>query len=168
MGIDIHALNFVRYATKKQDIGDTVTIGRQGLHVIQPVVRQAFAVKADYRRPQYSEQIFTDYLGANRMVSVDNRPYEGATYIHDMNQELPQELWKWFDMVIDGGCVEHVFNAPPSVAQLFLVPKARRAGHPHPPGEQLLRPRLLAVFDGTLLLPALQRQRIQGHGGVHR
>lgn len=124
MGIDIHALNFVRYATRKKGLGDTVTIGRQGLHVIEPVIRQTFALKGDYRHPQYSEQILTDCLGADSVVSVDNSAYEGATYIHDMNQELPQELWKRFDTVIDGGCVEHVFNAPQALrnCSLFLKP----------------------------------------------
>lgn len=124
MGIDIHALNFVRYASKKKGLGDTITIGRQGLHVIDPVVRQAFSVKVDYRHPAYSEQILSEYLGANSVVSVDNNAYEGATYIHDMNHELPRELWKRFDTVIDGGCVEHVFNVSQALrnCSLFLKP----------------------------------------------
>jgi SAM-dependent methyltransferase len=124
MGIDIHALNFVRYASKKKLLGDTVTIGRQGLHVIEPVVRQTLSVRADYHHQEYSEQVLTEYLGAKSVVSVDNSRYEGATHVHDMNYELPQELWKRFDTVIDGGCVEHVFNVSQALrnCSLFLKP----------------------------------------------
>ena len=32
MGIDIHALNFLKFACKKQRLGRVATIGRQGIH----------------------------------------------------------------------------------------------------------------------------------------
>lgn len=110
MGIDIHALNFLRYATRKRYLGATMTIGRQGVHVIEPVVRKALAFDGAYQNADYCEQLLIGGLGATSVESVDNSSYEGATHVHDMNQELPEDLRGRFDTVIDGGCVEHVFN----------------------------------------------------------
>ena len=49
------------------------------------------------------------------MESLDNSSYENADHIHDMNSPIPEELCGKFDTIIDGGCLEHIFN----VAQAF-------------------------------------------------
>ena len=33
MGIDVHALNFLRYSKQKGEMGDVMTLARQGFHV---------------------------------------------------------------------------------------------------------------------------------------
>ena len=38
--------------------------------------------------------------------------YEGADIVHDLNRPLPQSLHGSFDVVLDGGLLEHVFNFP--------------------------------------------------------
>lgn len=124
MGIDVHALNFLCYAKQKRNFGDTITIGRQGVHVIEPVLKEILRTKPGYKNSEYCEDLLLGYFGASRVDSVDANAYENATHIHDMNQPLTQDLMKRFDTVFDGGCLEHVFNVPQALKNCshFLRP----------------------------------------------
>src|SRR5262249_39640930 len=51
-------------------------------------------------------------LGARAVFSMDVSAFEGATFIHDLNQPVGDELKQRFDLVYDGGTLEHVFNFP--------------------------------------------------------
>jgi SAM-dependent methyltransferase len=112
MGIDVHTLNFLKYARKKGEFGNTITIGRQELHVNEILINSILNIKQDYVHQAYCEQMLIDYFGASNVDSIDNSSYENATYIHDMNKPLPLELYQKYDTVIDGGTLEHVYNAP--------------------------------------------------------
>ena len=129
MGLDIHALNFLRYAKTKKPFGSVMTIGRQGLHVNEPMIKEIFHTSSDYKNHEYCEELLIKYLGATNVESIDHSEYEGASYSHDMNQPLPSELVGRFDTVFDGGCLEHIFNAPQALKNCSLFCK---------PGGQIL------------------------------
>jgi hypothetical protein len=112
MGLDIHGLNFLRYAKKKQSFGDTITIGRQGINVIEPIVKELLGTKSYDTKQTYCEQLLTLYFGATTVESVDKSPYEQATHIHDLNAPLPESMYQKYDTVIDMGTLEHIYNAP--------------------------------------------------------
>jgi len=57
----------------------------------------------------YSEEFFS-ILGAKQISAVDVSDFEGAQVIHDMNLPIPRELNSSFDLVLDGGTIEHVFD----------------------------------------------------------
>ena len=59
----------------------------------------------------YAEEFFLS-LGAKEIHSLDISDYEGATHIHDMNQQIPEVLKAQYSVVIDGGSLEHIFNFP--------------------------------------------------------
>jgi SAM-dependent methyltransferase len=46
------------------------------------------------------------------MVSLDASAFEGAEIVHDLNQPVGENLKQRFDVVYDGGTLEHVFNFP--------------------------------------------------------
>ena len=48
------------------------------------------------------------FIGAKQVESIDAAPYENASIIHDMNFPLPGGTR--YSMVLDFGCLEHVFN----------------------------------------------------------
>jgi SAM-dependent methyltransferase len=52
------------------------------------------------------------FLGAQEIVSVDASPYQGASVLHDMNLPIPDDLKGRFDVVLEGGTLEHIFNFP--------------------------------------------------------
>jgi hypothetical protein len=129
MGIDIHGLNFLRYAKEKKEFGDVMTIGRQGLDVIEPIVKEIIKTNSDYKSERYCEELLNKYFGATKVESVDNSNYEGATYVHNMNEPLTHNLIDKFDTVFDGGCLEHIYNAPQALKNCSLFCK---------PGGQIL------------------------------
>ena len=50
------------------------------------------------------------FLGAKEIRSFDASDYEQATDIHDFNLPLDDKYRDYFDIVIDGGTLEHIFN----------------------------------------------------------
>jgi hypothetical protein len=112
MGIDIHGLNFLRYAEKKKSFGDTITIGRQWLHTYEPWVKRLVGTKPSYKNQEYCEELLTEYFGATKVDSIDYSDFENATHVHDLNEPLPKTLYGKYDTVIDGGTLEHIYNAP--------------------------------------------------------
>jgi len=59
----------------------------------------------------YSEDFFR-LLGAKEIAVVDMSDYEGAQIVHDMNRPIPDALVSSFDLVLDGGTLEHIFDLP--------------------------------------------------------
>jgi hypothetical protein len=62
------------------------------------------------------------FLGAQTVDSMDYSDYESATVIHDLNQPLPGHLKRRYSLVIDGGTIEHVFNAPEALRTALELP----------------------------------------------
>ncbi len=58
---------------------------------------------------RYAEPFF-EVLGARDPQSMDATSYEGARIVHDLNQPIPPALVGRFDVVFDGGTLEHVFH----------------------------------------------------------
>jgi hypothetical protein len=59
---------------------------------------------------------FLRFLGAEELVSLDANSFENATVVHDMNRPIPSHLKQRFDLVFDGGSLEHIFNFPSAIA----------------------------------------------------
>jgi hypothetical protein len=76
---------------------------------------------ADYKWCEYADRFFIECLGASEVSSLDYSPYEGANIIHDLSQPVPSELKGQFDVVVEGGTLEHVFNFPMAIANLMQM-----------------------------------------------
>ena len=123
MGIDIHGLNFLRYSTKGRSLEKTITIGRQGLHINDGALRKYLGLSPDYEIEKYCEQILCGYFGASSVDSIDYSDYEHASIIHDMNQPVPSPVHRKYDTVIDGGCLEHIYNVTQALKNCSLLCK---------------------------------------------
>ena len=66
-------------------------------------------------------------LGADRLEVTDYSPYEGADVIHDLNLPVPSTHHDAYDVVFDGGVLEHVFNYPMAVENCMRM--VREGGH---------------------------------------
>jgi SAM-dependent methyltransferase len=66
---------------------------------------------------------FLEFLGSEEVVSIDASGYENATCVHDMNQPIAPEMKSRFDVVIDGGTLEHVFNFPVAIRNCMEMVK---------------------------------------------
>jgi hypothetical protein len=120
MGLDINSVLFLIGARNHGvEFGDVLMIGRQHLMVyptrIKQVLRRA-GVPTDLfsssaKDTDFAEPLFLA-LGARSVRSLDVSAFEGAEVLHDMNKPIGGELKQKFDLVYDGGTLEHVFNYP--------------------------------------------------------
>ncbi len=123
MGIDLnHAQILIRAQKNGVSFERTATLGRQRLlcerHTLISVLRGS-----GYQMPEdsvlrlldptneYSEELFR-VLGAKEILAVDASGFEGARIIQDMNLPIPDSLASSFDLVLDGGTLEHIFDLP--------------------------------------------------------
>jgi hypothetical protein len=132
MGLNWHGVKFLASVRSGgTDFARTVTIGRQNLHVGLPQVRQildgyripnTLDDEAVLASPEFAESIFR-LLGAQVVDSIDASTYEQATIIHDMNKPFPAKKHNSYDLVYDGGSLEHVFNVEQALRNVMSLPK---------------------------------------------
>jgi len=123
MGLDSDGAKFL-FAARAAGVSfcNTATLGRQNFFPAPAHLQQLL----DLQQPRlsageflatsqgYAEK-FLDYLGAEKVVTLDNSAYEGAAIVIDLNAPLPDALKNRFTAVIDGGCLEHIFNFPQAI-----------------------------------------------------
>lgn len=135
MGLDLNAVQFLLRARKRGvEFGSVLTIGRLKLDVFPAKVRQLLeqhglahdAFRSEGRSDGQAEAFFR-CLGANSVQSLDASAYEGASLVHDLNQPVPAEWKQRYDIVYDGGTLEHVFNFP--VALRSCMEMVKVGGH---------------------------------------
>lgn len=126
MGLDFNGIRFLLYAQRLGvDFEQTAMIGRQSLDLTRAELRDSIRVFGHPVEKNAVDQIFEKehgfadeflkYLGAKSVHSFDVSAYEGATHLHDMNQEIPAEIKEQYSVVLDGGSLEHVFNFPAAI-----------------------------------------------------
>ena len=85
------------------------SLGQSGLNVPMNDLRQ---------EDGYSET-FLSKIGFPQMDSMDYSAFEGCNHVHDLNTPPPDALRGAFDVIIDGGTIEHVFNTPQALDTVF-------------------------------------------------
>ena len=128
MGVDLHVLEFL-LEFRDANLGACLCLGRQGLH-IRPGTpqwdvansliksRDSNADMEQMRRPDgYSEGLL-EYLGCRTVRSLDYSAFEGAEIIYDLNKPVPAGLHDRFDVIFDGGTLEHVFDIPCAITSV--------------------------------------------------
>ena len=106
MGIDIHAFNFIRMQAIKNGLASTLTIGRQSLSVTSEFISNQLNTEMG-KGDGYCELLLKKF-NATDVAPIDFSDYEKPTYVGDLN--LPIDIPKQFDTVIDSGSLEHVFD----------------------------------------------------------
>lgn len=126
MGLDVNGTQFMLYAkTFGVDFTRMAMIGRQGLHLSSDDLKDNLAkfgfafdemmIDRIFKANNgYAEEYFRT-VGAKEIHSFDNSDYEGATHVHNLNQEIPEQYKKQYNVVFDGGSLEHVFNFPTAI-----------------------------------------------------
>lgn len=145
MAIDLNAVQFLALAKKEGVCFDRVAMfGRQNL-VAAPTELKTFferhgspaaelmAALEKEPQPPFAEPIF-QVLGAKQICSVDASSYQNAEFVHDMNLPIPDSLKSRFDVVFDGGSLEHVFNAPVALKNCMEMVKPGGRLFLHTPG----------------------------------
>jgi len=71
----------------------------------------------------FADTFFSQYLGVKKLTVIDYSDYENADVIHDLNYSVPKSLKETFDVVIDGGTLEHIFNFPIAIKNCMNMVK---------------------------------------------
>lgn len=58
-------------------------------------------------------------MGFERVSALDVSAFEGADVIHDLNAPLPEAQRGRYDVVLNGGSLEHVFHVPNALSCVF-------------------------------------------------
>ena len=101
-------------------------LGRQSL-ILSATEVAAIVTRYGRTLPAFAGGWADDYftaLGAQQVQSMDYSDYEDAQFIHDMNLPWPQgQPPARFDVVFDGGTLEHVFNLPQALLNAMSLVK---------------------------------------------
>jgi SAM-dependent methyltransferase len=100
-----------------------LTIGRQALHLhrgeaaaLAAQVPEHAAVLRGHASGDWADTVLRALLATDRVEHLDVSDYEGAAIVADIGRRLPAELEQRYDLVIDGGTLEHVFDVPTALA----------------------------------------------------
>lgn len=106
-------------------------IGGQWLVAAPEVIAAVAKIHSATVLPRASDDPFAEtffaMLEAKRIDSLDFSTFEGATVQHDLNQPLREQLRGQYDVVFDGGTLEHIFNFP--LALKSCMELVRPGGH---------------------------------------
>jgi hypothetical protein len=138
MGIDVNGVQFLAFAKSVDvDFTETAMIGRQNLYISREEMRQVIESFGDAVSEDEIVQIcegsdgFSEallkHLGAMQAHSFDYSAYQKATYVHDMNEPIPDKFKEQYTTVLDGGSLEHVFNFPVAIKNCMEMVKV--GGH---------------------------------------
>lgn len=133
MGIDYVLFErLAELSTRFAPEGRSLMLGRQKFMVRPKHMRRFERVLRKYDLPYshddlvqpdgYSETLL-DALGFGAVETMDFSGYEGASILHDLNKPIPEELENQFDFILDGGTIEHVFNVPAALENVFRMLK---------------------------------------------
>lgn len=96
-----------------------VTFGVQKIGAANGDIRRILSVHGVAIRPEaagsadgdiVSQAALFAMLGYRRIDSIDYYPDEGPSLVLDLNLPLPPDIGSAFDLVYDGGTMEHCFN----------------------------------------------------------
>lgn len=125
MGLDVFS---TRVLVRAGISGVVATIGRQALFGDNSDYASLLGISVDEFASIRAEsdglcEGLLRHLGAASSDSLDLSAYEGATILHDLNEAIPTHLKERFDVVIDGGSLEHVFNYPAALRNVMEMVK---------------------------------------------
>ena len=119
--------------------GKILTAGRQDIYATEQQIRNWAAdigfklsdgVKIEpsenefFKDKKYiSDESFFKLLGFNEVKSIDYSDYQKCSFVYDLNNPIPKELHNEFDLIYDGGTLEHIFNVPMVLKNLYSATK---------------------------------------------
>jgi SAM-dependent methyltransferase len=150
MGIILSDLHLLALEQKEHPIkGDVLTLGQQAVFASLEEVKEIFvshglsikSLKENFdtksKLPGYvgtprgnftNAQTVFALLGAGRVFASDVSDYEKSDYIIDLNNKVNQEFYEKFDVILDSGTLEHVFDTPTALENVVrMLKKGGRA-----------------------------------------
>jgi len=108
--------------------GSLLQLGRQAVLVSERELvawtgHEAGKPETASKNSPLTDEEFFGFLGFDQVFSCDVSAYEKASMILDLNAPVPRHLHNRFDVIYDGGTMEHVFNVPAVLANIDAMLK---------------------------------------------
>ncbi|RME90807.1 MAG: hypothetical protein D6766_12730 [Verrucomicrobia bacterium] len=135
MGLTVESIRFLLEGwPQERPVRRVLTLGRQDLWVGPERLRRllaehgrwppdgdAGAFREAMLKAGWRLAAFFRWLGVEETRALDASDYEGADLVWDLNQPIPDDWDGQFDLVIDGGTLEHVFHFPTALANAMRL-----------------------------------------------
>lgn len=131
----------MREGNQERFLGHVLTIGRQNISPTTIHDLERLAKEMNFKLRPFSEDVpfdnkaaknspITDNilffsLGFNGIDSIDYSDFEQCTITHDLNTDVPTNLYDKYDLIFDGGSTEHIFNVPKALENYHKALKVR-------------------------------------------
>src|SRR5208337_2180597 len=140
MGISFSTIKLIARTTKDLKLsGSCITLGVQGIEGRYSDVKKILMEESySFRELDKSEisydnitqfgnslhqDSFFKMLGFSKVDSLDYFPNEKATFVADINKPLNLGICNQYDMVYDGGTLEHCFNTKEALSNIIRLLK---------------------------------------------
>lgn len=118
MGFETNAAAlFFKMRSDGVRLGRVLTLGHQNVHLGLDEYNRALKSLGRpevISLPTYADELLLA-LGAESVDSMDASAYEEPTLTHDLNRPIPADWDERYDLVFDGGTLEHVFDFPAAI-----------------------------------------------------
>lgn len=133
MGLDATTIRFL-FAQRHRNFSRTLTLGRQNFFAGNKELKTILSdygvdpwefrntLAEPYGPARYADRFFKDF-GVRELLTMDASAFENADIIHDLNNQIPDNLFESFDAVCDFGTIEHVFNTVQAIKNCMLMLK---------------------------------------------
>lgn len=118
--------------------GRALTLGKQDVHFsfadlesmastfgvhLSENATPCVSLKPEYAAMSYlSDDSLFRLLGCSKCDSLDSSSYESASFLFDLNRpELPACLVDQYDVIFDGGTLEHIFHVPNVLNNIYAM-----------------------------------------------
>ena len=122
MGINLHAFKFLHKISKTRKFGNTLTLGRLKVYfdkiAVDEILNKNKILNNDISDDTYIDNYLIHLFGSDKVDVLDANNYENANIIHNLNYDVPEELKDKYDLIIDGGSLEHVFDIKTALTNL--------------------------------------------------
>jgi len=141
MGLSKFAVSALLFESKRNPLGGSIlTLGRQDVwfdfNTLQKIAKKyqfelkeisniTLNQKAFFSRNNFiNDKCLFSALGFDTVSSLDFSDNESPNIIFDLNSSgIPESLKNSFDVIIDGGTLEHVFHLPNAMKNIFAMLK---------------------------------------------
>lgn len=126
MGIQFHSFNQIVQSELKKKPIDILLISNLSLFLHRPELKLLKALLdfensdpfKNYKFGDYAAQYLEIIFPNSKIDILDHSDYENANLIGDLNLDLTKKIKKRYDLIIEGGTLEHIFNFPKAISNI--------------------------------------------------
>ena len=124
-----NAIMMLKAKKKGVKFDKILTLGHQKFYITNKQIKSLskdFNIDISNFKSQYgdySNDFFKIFLNTSQVESLDYSDYEKCDILHNMNSVISEKYHKKYDVVIDGGALEHIFNFPVAIANCMNMIK---------------------------------------------